>query len=70
MSRKISIQFLATMLIVILLIIGIGYYIFPGHDSFFMLVGNIVGAGPFLIISIIIIICIIIFMVKLLRTKI
>lgn len=64
MVRRISFQSLATTLIAVLLTIAIAYYIFPGHDSFFILVGSIVGAGPLLIMAIIVIAGIIILMVK------
>jgi len=51
MLQKISIQSLSTIFIIILLIIAIAYYIFPGHDSLFIIIGSILGAGPILIIA-------------------
>lgn len=65
MLQKISAQSLATTFITMLLIVTVGYYIFPGYASFFMLVSTIIGAGPFLIIAIVIIICVTISIVKL-----
>jgi hypothetical protein len=65
MLQKISIQSLATIFIVILLIIAVAYYIFPGHDSLLILIGSIVGSGPILIIAILVIIGLIISTAKL-----
>ena len=65
MLQKISVKSLATVLLIILLVITLAYYIFPGYDSFFMLVGGIVGAGPFIIVATIVAIGIIISISKL-----
>ncbi len=64
MLQKISIQSLSTIFIIILLIIGIAYYIFPGHDSLFILIGSIVGAGPILIIATLVMIGLVISIAK------
>lgn len=65
MLQKISIQSLATIFIVILLVITIAYHIFPGHDSLFIFIGSIVGAGPIMIIAVLVVVGLIISIAKL-----
>lgn len=67
--RKISSKFLATILLAMLLIITALYYIFPGHDSLFMTLSCVFGAGPILIIAIIVIMCITISIIKIVTQR-
>lgn len=65
MLERISIQSLTSLLLILLIILTIGFYIFPGHDSFFILFASVLGAGPFLVIAAIIVLCITISIIKL-----
>lgn len=65
MLERVSIQSLASLFLIILIILTITFYIFPGHDSFFILFASVLGSGPFLFIAAIIVLCITISIIKL-----
>lgn len=54
MLQKITVQLIATALIVILIIITVAYYIFPEQKNLLIFLGSIIGAGPFVIIAVLI----------------
>jgi hypothetical protein len=67
MLRKISIQFILTTFTILLLLIGITYYIFPEYRSFIMPFGNLLSnllAVVALLFIIIVIFCISIVITK------
>jgi len=54
MLQKITVQSIATALIVMLIIITVAYYIFPEQENLLIFLGSIIGAGPFVIIAVLI----------------
>lgn len=54
MLQKITVQSIATALIVMLIIITVAYYIFPEQENLLIFLGSIIGAGPFAIIAVLI----------------
>jgi hypothetical protein len=54
MLQKITVQSIATALIVMLIIITVAYYIFPEQKNLLIFLSSIIGAGPFVIIAVLI----------------